>query len=199
MNTSMLKRGWMALVFAAVTVSAFAKDDVVVKTYRNTDYAIVSAVFGESDNYRVAIKDDLGNLIYRSAKISNSNMFQRLVDLSSLVDGVYHVYVVNDGSRRVSSFEVSNGRLVEEKMNDAKTDAAFLLRDNEMLYVRHINPAKSYSVMEITNERGEMVYTNELPAREVYNGLYKVSNLPKGNYTVSVATGNRSHRYEFSK
>lgn len=112
MTTSVLKSVVMGLVVATLSSSAFAAGPVVVNNYLKTDYAIVSTVLSVDDNYRIAIKDDGGNLIYRSAKINNSNLFQRLIDLNTLADGEYSVIVEGAGDSEISKFNVKNNRLV---------------------------------------------------------------------------------------
>lgn len=200
MKTSTFKSVLVGLVVATFGSSAFAAGNVVVNNYRNTDYAIVSAVLSADDNYRVAIKDADGNLIYRSETISNANMFQRLIDLSSLTNGVYKIYVDGSSNDAIASFEVNNNRLVtKNEVADAKTNAAFLLKDNSLLYITHLNPAKKGAWMEIADNYGHTVYSASLPEKEVYNGLYQVNSLPKGKYVVSVSSENDRHSYEFNK
>lgn len=199
MKTSVLKSVVMGVVVATLSSSAFAAGPVVVNNYLKTDYAIVSAVLSVDDNYRIAIKDDGGNLIYRSAKINNSNQFQRLIDLSTLADGEYSVIVEGAGDSEISKFNVKNNRLVNSDEEAVKSNASFSLRNNDLLYVTHLNPSKNSAWINIKDERGNSIYSTSLPNTEVYSALYKVSELPKGNYVVSVSSDDNTQSYEFSK
>ena len=199
MKTSVLKSVVMSVVVATLSSSAFAAGPVAVNNYLKTDYAIVSAVLSVDDNYRIAIKDDGGNLIYRSARINSSSLFQRLIDLSTLADGEYSVIVEGAGDSEISKFNVKNSRLVNSAEVAVKSNVSFSLRNNDLLYVTHLNPSKNSAWININDERGNSIYSTSLPNTEVYSALYKVSELPKGTYVVSVSSDDNTQSYEFSK
>ncbi len=199
MKTSVLKSVVMGVVVATLSSSAFAAGPVVVNNYLKTDYAIVSAVLSVDNNYRIAIKDDAGNLIYRSAKINNSTVFQRLIDLNTLADGEYSVIVEGAENKEISKFSVLNSRLVNSASEIVKSNASFELKSNDLLYVSHYNPSKTSAWISINDVRGNSIFSTSLPNTEVYSALYKVSELPKGTYVVSVSSNDNTQSYEFKK
>lgn len=194
-----------ALVMMAMSVStAFASTGkITVNPYLNTKYAIVSVVVPTSQGAHVTIKDVDGNSLYVSSKITNSESFQRLIDLSTFSNGTYKVALNGKDIREINTFTVENHKLTSVNQKTvvpmAESVASFERENNNMLVVHHSNPSGFASAMAIYDVKGETVYYSTLPSNEKYAGLYKLNALPSGQYKVELYAGNKTHRYEFEK
>ncbi|MFT3740754.1 MAG: hypothetical protein QM786_18545 [Breznakibacter sp.] len=189
------------LMMASAVASTFASGRLAVSPYLKTNYAIVSAVVSTEEGARLAIKDEFGNVLYRSSKIDNSESFQKLIDLSTLPNGTYKVVLEGKAVKEVSTFEVKNNKLAVEKYtaSDAASSASFFRRNNDMLVVSYLNPALKSSSLTIYDAKGETVYSAEIPTKETYSALYKINELPKGQYMVALTADSNTHNYEFEK
>jgi hypothetical protein len=192
-----------ALMLAVSTASSFAATGKIkVNPYLKTKYAIVSAVVPTSEGARLVIKDNEGNNLYVSSKINNVESFQKLIDLTTLANGTYKVVLQGKAIREISTFTVENHKLVnysETEKVAAESVASITKKSDDMLYVSYFNPAKLTSTVAIYDSKGETVYYSALPANEQYAAIYKINELPRGNYKMELSAGNKTTKYEFAK
>lgn len=188
-----------ALLLAVVSGTAFAGSHASVNRYLKTNYAIVSAVIPAEEASRLAIKDADGNVLYRSSKSTETVAFQKLLDLSYLADGTYNVYAEGKESTLISTFEVKDHKLVTAKNDKAENITAYIGKNEKGLYVTQINPNAASSYLVIEDAKGETVYSSALPSTGTYKALYSINELPSGNYTVSLTSGEKTQSYEFTK
>lgn len=190
-----------ALMLASAVASTFASGKLAVSPYLKTNFAIVSAVVSTEDGARLAIKDEFGTVLYRSSKINNAESFQKLLDLSTLPNGTYKVVLEGKSVKEVSTFEVKNSKLSVEKYSasNVASSASFFRRNNDMLVVSYLNPALKSSSLTIYDSKGETVYSAEIPVKETYSALYKINDLPKGQYTVALSADAKTHSYDFER
>jgi hypothetical protein len=190
-----------AVVLTVVSTSAFAAGHGSINPYLKTDYAIISAVIPADETVHIVIADTEGNELYRSSKVDNCGSFQKLLDLRNLNDGTYKIFSEGKTSKLISSFEVRNRKLVVNKGNTSNDDVfkAFVHKNNKGILVSQINPNQAKSVMVISDANGNVVYSNEIPAKSSYNALYSINQLPAGSYTVSLTAGDKTQTYKFVK
>jgi hypothetical protein len=197
LNLKKLASAAAMLVFMAAP--ALASGKLMVSPYMKTNYAIVSAVVANNEGARLAIKDEVGNVLYRSHRINNVESFQKLIDISTLPNGTYKVYLEGKSVKEVNTFTIKNNKLVIDGKTEAGTTASFYRKNTDMLYVRHINPASKSSTLFIYDNNGETIYASMLPNKETYNALYKINELPRGQYKMVLIAGANTHSYEFKK
>nr|WP_321406061.1 hypothetical protein [uncultured Carboxylicivirga sp.] len=204
-KVSVLKGVFAIAAIAFLSTSAFGKGKLVISKYLDTDYAVVSALSDASSSFKVKVYDDEGYVLYTSPFVSDATSFQKLFDLKSFADGRYKV-VFESGDAKVSEvFYVSNRELVLPKAKLAKAEEQanavkpFVRKDGNNLYVSHINFEKSAFSMSIDDLYGNEIYSSSLPRETSYSGMFDISKLPAGSYSVMLTYGNQKYYYEFNK
>lgn len=198
------------ILLAVVAIAAFcrpvsATDKVVVNNYKNTNYAIVSASLPFADKFSVTIKNSTGDMLYTARVNNNAVAFQKLFDLSQLADGKYSILFNGKDQKYVSYFEIRNSELITSKsdaginVSSANISSTYMKQSNDIIYVSHINPELNRSSIEIFDNRGDSIYSSELPVQGSYTGAYKINNLPEGDYVMVLTSGNNTKSYEFQK
>lgn len=188
-------------VLALLSTGAFGKGKIYISSYLKTDYAIITAQHGNSENYRVRIYDEAGSELYSSLRINGSSAFQKLFDLSTLEDGKYSIELKSKKETSVEEFVIKGNRLasvVGSKEDSSLLNAFFRVSDNK-LYVSHMNFSNAGLQIRIGDEYGTDVYSSDLPSEGAYSGMFDVTNLPTGDYTVLLISGDKEYNYEFSK
>jgi hypothetical protein len=198
------------ILLAVVAIAAFSRpasatDKVVVNNYKNTNYAIVSASLPFADKFSVTIKNSTGDMLYNAKVSNNAVAFQKLFDLSNLEDGKYSILFNGEGQSFVSYFEIRNSELISSKsdagitVSSANISSSYMKQKNDIIYVSHINPELNRSSIEIFDNRGDSIYSADLPVQGTYSGAYKINDLPKGDYVMVLTSGNNTKSYEFQK
>lgn len=199
-------KGVLAIAaIAFLSANAFGKGKLVISKYLNTDYAVVSALGEPSSSFKVKVYNDEGMELYSSPYVSDANSYQKLFDLRSFSDGRYKVVFESRDAKVAEEFYVSNSELVlpKAKMVENKDENSkvmpFVRKDGNNLYVSHINFNKSSFYMSIDDIQGNEIYTSSLPRKTSYSGIFDISKLPSGNYSVLLTSGKEKYYYEFNK
>lgn len=192
---------FLVAVIAFAGTSVFAKGKISVSPYLKTSYAVISASPGVEELYSVSISNVSGEVIYSGSKVKNGSTFTRLFDFSELEDGEYNVRLKSKNNVTIEErFIVKNGTLVSGNILKEVADADVKIwKNNEFVYVSHLNRNLNKMVISLEDERGSQIYNKNFPAELSYSGKFNVSSLPKGNYSLSFASGNKVFNYEFEK
>lgn len=197
----LLSVGALAFLMVAVVTPSSAKGKISVYPYLDTNYALVTALSQEMDDFSVEIKTSNGEFVYSSGKVGSSDSFNKLFDFSRLSDGKYLAVLKGSGKTLLKNeFFVSDGKLVPE-VADLKAEevAAKVWAKNDFLYVSYLNKSfDSYSV-KVEDKSGNVLFESALPKDLTYSGKFDVSSLPSGTYYVSLVSGKNSNSYAIRK
>lgn len=196
-----------AIAFCSASLSA--KGTVSINTYLKTNYAVVSAHNSELSNFKVKVIDEEGTELYSSPNIKNTSAFQKLFDLNSFENGTYSVVVISKESKAEKIFKVKNSHLVlteasskaaSIKESSASVNASpFFRKEGDNIYLSHLNFDKSLFSISIDDMRGNEIFNSSLPRETSYSGIFDISRLPEGEYSVLIKSGKELYRYEFNK
>ncbi|MCU4174500.1 hypothetical protein [Carboxylicivirga sp. N1Y90] len=203
-------KGFLAIAaIAFCSASLSAKGTVSINSYLKTNYAVVSAHNSELSNFRVKVIDEEGTELYSSPNIKNTSAFQKLFDLNSFKNGNYSVVIVSKGSKATETFRVENSTLVltEESLKPSiekeETESArlspFFRKEGDNIYLSHLNFDNSLFSISIDDMRGNEIFNSSLPRESSYSGIFDISRLPVGEYSVLIKSGKELYRYEFNK
>ena len=200
-RVNVLRRVLPVAVLALLSTGAFGKGKIFISSYLKTDYAVITAQYNEEESYRIKIFDNEGSILYSSSKIRGASSFQKLFDLTSLKDGDYTIKLAGKKETSTEKFTIRNHELVltDGSMSDTELLKAFFRVDDDRLYVSHMNFDNSSLSIRIDDKFGTEVYNSELPSESTYSGMFDLTNLPSGDYQVSLVSGNKKYNYEFSK
>lgn len=192
---------FLVAVIAFAGTSVFAKGKISVSPYLKTSYAVISALPSVEELYSVSISNVSGEVVYSSSKVENGAIFTRLFDFSKMEDGEYKVRLKSKNNATIEErFIVKNGTLVSENSIKEVADADVKIwKNNEFVFVSHLNRYLNDMVISLEDERGSVIYNKNLPAELSYSGKFNVSSLPKGNYSLSFVSGNKVFNYDFKK
>ena len=194
-----------AALLAACSKPVMANDNLIVSKYLNTNYAVISAALSPQENYKLFIISDKGEILYRSNLDAHLANYQKLFDLSQLKDGKYTVMFDGKAQDVKTHFTIEDQKLISYvpkggiEMSSISTTQSFIRQEDELIYVTHINPELKNCYLSIYDSNGDSIYSSTLPKKATYSGLYKIDELPKGDYTLVLTTGSKVHTYEFQK
>ncbi|MBK3517611.1 DUF3244 domain-containing protein [Carboxylicivirga marina] len=188
-------------LLALLPAGAFAKGKIFINSYLKTDYAVITARYDASENYRVKIFDASGDELYSSSRISGATSFQKLFDLTSLEDGDYTIHLTSKSESSREKFTVKNHELVKTEGTIEKSEMlkAFFRVAEDKLYVSHMNFDNAALSITIDDKFGTELYNSSLPTKSTYSGMFDLTNLPSGEYQVSLVSGGKEYSYEFDK
>jgi len=188
------------VVLALLPTGAFAKGKIFINSYLATDYAVITANYGSTDRFRVKIFDETGTELYTSSRMNGSS-FQKLFDLTAFQDGIYTIELTGRKDVVSESFIVKDHKLVKPDNSEIKSEIlkAFFRITDEKLYVSHLNSEKAVLSIRINDASGIELYNSELPSKSTYSGMFDLTNLPAGEYQVSLISGNKEYNYAFNK
>lgn len=200
-KVNVMKRVLPIAILVLLSTSAFAKAKIFINSYLKTDYAVITARHDAADNYRVKIFNTDGDELYASSKISGAASFQKLFDLTSLKDGEYTIELTSKNEKASEKFAIKDHVLVsvDGKKSDSEMLKAFFRVTNDKLYVSHVNFDKATLRISIDDKFGTEIYNSALPSESTYSGMFDLTNLPSGEYQVSLVSGNKEYSYEFNK
>ena len=200
-RVDVLRRILPIAVLALLSTGAYAKGKIFINSYLKTDYAVITARFDAAETYRVKIINEEGEKLYSSSRINGAASFQKLFDLTSLEDGTYTIELTSKEAKSTEKFTIKNKELIKVEGSESSNEMlkAFFRVADEKLYVSHMNFDQSALSIRIDDKYGAEVYNSSLPAESTYSGMFDITNLPKGQYNVSLVSGNKKYSYEFNK
>ncbi len=188
-------------VLVLLSSGTFAKGKIFINSYLKTDYAVITARYDAAENYRIKIFDTEGEELYSSSRINGAASFQKLFDLTSLEDGEYTIELTGKNEKASEKFTIKNHELVKLDSDKEESEVlkAFFRVANDRLYVSHMNFDKAALRISIDDKFGTEIYNSSLPSESTYSGMFDLTNLPAGEYQVSLVSGNKEYSYEFNK
>ncbi len=203
----MMKRLVFGMMLFFVATATFAGEggktaaNVSVLPYLDTDYSIVSLSNPVNKVALFSIKDAEGFTVYKEW-INKSGFAQKILDFSNLEDGEYSAVLKTKGVDEVSQkFEIVDHKLVastKEVLTEEQLKAFFHLVDN-MLYVSHISFGSNFFGISISDAIGEEIFEKGFVGNSTYSGKFDISELPNGEYVISINSGNKEYSYAFRK
>lgn len=200
-KVDVLRRVLPIAVLVLLSTGAFAKGKIVISSYLRTDYAVITARYDAAENYRVKIFNAEGDELYASSRINGTASFQKLFDLTSLEDGEYTIELTSKKEKATEKFAILDHELVSVngKKEESEMLKAFFRVANDRLYVSHMNFDNAALRIKIDDKFGTEIYNSSLPTESTYTGMFDLTNLPSGEYQVSLVSGNKEYSYEFNK
>ncbi|WP_430813879.1 DUF3244 domain-containing protein [Carboxylicivirga sp. RSCT41] len=188
-------------LLALLPAVTFAKGKIFINSYLKTDYAVITARYDAAENYRVRIFDTDGDVLYASSRINGASSFQKLFDLTSLEDGEYTIELTSKSETSSEKFTIKNNELVKIDSADEKSEMlrAFFRVAEDKLFVSHMNFDNAALSISIDDKFGTEIYNSNLPSESTYSGMFDLTNLPSGEYKVSLVSGGKEYNYEFDK
>lgn len=203
-------KGFLAIALMAFcSINLNAKGTVSINSYLKTNYAVVSAHNSELSNFKVKVLDAEGNELYSSPYIKSTNAFQKLFDLNTFEDGIYSVMIVAKNEIIKKSFMVESSKLIitdtakqslpEEEAKESVNTKPFFRKEGNNIYLSHLNFKKHIFSISIDDVKGNEVFNSNLPIKTSYSGIFNISQLPVGEYSVLIKSGKETYHYEFNK
>jgi len=188
-------------VLVLLSTGSFAKGKIFINSYLRTDYAVITARHDVAENYKIRIVNEEGTELYASSRIKGVSSFQKLFDLSSMSDGEYCIELASKNASLVEKFKVKDHKLLKSETEELETELlnAFFRFSDEKLYVSHMNFDKAELGISIDDASGIEIYNSALPIESSYSGMFDLTNLPSGEYQVTLMSGNKEYNYEFNK
>jgi hypothetical protein len=168
-------------VVLGIGASLFANDkdnSISLRVISNQDNSIHSLVYYSDSKKPVSIRiyDEDRNLIHKD--LVESNAFFKSYSFSNLKSGKYYVKVFNGDSFVAKSFSVNT---ILDKALDVDLD---LVSDSRYkVIVKGVdNPIN----LSITNDEGDVVYSDIINANKDFSRVYDLSNIKSEKFTFTV-------------
>ena len=156
----------------------------------------VNILEAPDSRFKVALKDDNGNIIYTDYANSSSADYRKIYDLSKLANGKYTLEANLGDETELNTLLVHNGKLQiigqEEQISPSfKLDGKFL----EFTFPNSIQ--KSARLLLYDNDTNTLVFQEALkPEYDIQQALNLVA-LSSGHYKAVLMSGNNEYHYDF--
>ncbi len=162
---------------------------VIVKPVKNTKKAVMALTALNGRETKLSIRNSNGETIYKEV-VSNEANNARLFNFEQLAEGEYFFVVKVGGSTLEQAFFVHHADIALWKPVLKEVSADVTGAEGQKIAVNIVNQESEDITLSFYSPEGELVYT-ENSSQITYNKTFNFSKLGKGNYTVSIATGNQ--------
>lgn len=189
----------LAFTMIALPLMSFADGFPFVKLTSKENKMITLRVgSAQSDLTEIKIKNQFGQVIY-SETVENVNGILKNFDLKNLESGHYNIELENALNIEVLPITITWDSVKVAHDQFKTVYKPFLkLRENGNVDFNYLNlNAKSTTVM-ITDEKGKVVYKEDLGSSSDIEKRYDISSLAKGNYQFIVQSGDRNFKHNIA-
>jgi hypothetical protein len=199
MKNLKIQKSVIAIALIALPLMSFADGFPFVKLTSKENKMITLRVgSAQSDMTNIKIKNQFGQVIY-SETVENVNGILKNFDLKNLASGHYKIELENALNIEVLPITITwDSVMVAHDQFTTVHKPFFKLNENGNVDFNYLNlNAKSTKVM-ITNEKGNVIYKEDLGNGSEIEKRYDISSLEKGNYQFIVQSGDRNFKHSIT-
>jgi hypothetical protein len=199
MKNLKIQKTVFAIALIALPLMSFADGFPFVKLTSKENKMITLRVgSAQSDMTNIKIKNQFGQVIY-SETVENVNGILKNFDLKNLESGHYKIELENALNIEVLPITITwDSVMVAHDQFTTVHKPFFKLNENGNVDFNYLNlNAKSTKVM-ITNEKGNVIYKEDLGNGSDIEKRYDISSLEKGKYQFIVQSGDRNFKHSIT-
>lgn len=195
-SANVMLRALLVLVsFVTLGGNALSSGNVSFKPLTEEGKVLVSLEDSQTELISISIEDKYENVVYYSSKVSGDELYKKVFDVSNLADGNYSL-IADFGTNKVrEEFEVLDSKVVYSKTSgEIECKPVFKVKDNSLIVLYQCplnNPVKVDF-----KENSETFYTHKSDKSQLA-AKYNLSQLPNGEYSVVLNSGDRRYTYNF--
>jgi hypothetical protein len=176
-------------------LSVYAGGILRVKPTDEGGKAIVRVANFDAKNLTLSIEDENQKVVFYKESMGSDADFAKVFDVSSLKDGRY-VFIVNAGKETLTQkVEIVDSKLTVQDSKKLK-EPFFKIKDDILLIYFH-NDSEDFTKVNFY-DYSENFFTDELTG-SVGVKKYSLTELPAGDYVVSVTGAGGSFKHAFTK
>lgn len=187
-----LLRAVILTVVATLGLSnVIAGGGIQVKTVKNNSIMVVSIMELEQQSVKLSIEDSQEQTIYYSENMSDKQSVQKAFDVSALSDGDYVIIAKTGAATLKERITVKDSEVIIKERVEVKKPV-FKMNNNKLI-VYFDNQTEELCSINFT--KAEEVFFSDHSYNADVAKKYNLSELPVGEYTVSVNGGGESFQY----
>jgi hypothetical protein len=199
MKNLIIQKTVFAIALVALPLMSFADGFPFVKLTSKENKMITLRVgSAQSEVTNIRLKNQFGQVVY-SETVENVNGILKNFDLKHLESGHYKIELENTFNIEVLPITITWDSIkVAQNQFTTVHKPFFNLKDNGTVDFNYLNlSAKSISVT-ITNDKGNVIYKEDLGNSSDIEKRYDISSLEKGDYQFIVHSGDRNFKHSIT-
>ncbi|WKK78927.2 DUF3244 domain-containing protein [Marivirga arenosa] len=184
-----------AFFMMALPLMSFADGFPFVKlTTKENKLITLRVTSGESDFTNIKLKNQFGKVIY-SETVKNENGILKNFDLKHLESGQYMIELENALNIEILPIKVTYDNVTVDKESFNTIYKPFIkANENGIVDFNFLNLNSKPASILIINNKGNVVYKEDLDKNLEIEKRYDLSSLEKGNYQFLVQTSDRNFK-----
>lgn len=199
MNNLKIQKTVFAFALIALPLMSFADGFPFVKLTSKENKMITLRVgSAQSDMTNIKLKNQFGQVVY-SETVENVNGILKNFDLKHLESGHYKIELENALNIEVLPITITWDSVMVAHDQFTTIYKPFIkLKDNGMVDFNFLNLNASSTSVLITDDKGRVVYKEDLGNSSEFEKRYDISSLEKGNYQFLVQSGDRNFKHNIA-
>ncbi|WP_375580078.1 DUF3244 domain-containing protein [Marivirga tractuosa] len=188
-----------AFVLIALPLMSFADGFPFVKLTSKENKMITLRVgSAQSDMTNIRLKNQFGQVVY-SETVENVNGILKNFDLRHLESGQYKIELENALNIEVLPITITWDSVRVANDQFTTIHKPFInLKENGTVDFNYLNLNAASTSVLITNDKGNVIYKEDLGSNSDIEKRYDISSLEKGNYQFIVQSGDRNFKHSIA-
>lgn len=189
------KANLVLLAIASLGISAYAAGDINITDMVERSKAKVQIEVPTHEDVTVYVTDDDGRRLLYDV-IDKNSKYSKVFDFTQVDDGMY-IFTTETGQATVTKTIELKDENIFVKNKEFLFKPIFKMEDDILMvhFLNQLDEEVSVSMKSTTRDYYEEAGYSEM----VYDKSFDVKNLPAGEYTFTLASGNRVYYYNFRK
>ena len=145
---------------------------------------------------KITLRDLSGNILY-SDKSTNRQLLNRKYNLESLPVGSYQLIVEGGNKKSIHTLAVGINKITTNNIEDVLIFKPTINVTEDYLEINHLALGKKVEISILDNNG--VFFSRSFKGESTINTRFDISDLPAGNYLVSLNSENQYETKEFTK
>ena len=199
MKNLTIRKSVFAIALIALPLMSFADGFSFVKlTSKENKMLTLRVGSAQSDLTTIILKNQFGQAVYNET-IRNVEGILKNFDLRNLESGHYTVEIENDLTIEVLPISITWDSVKIDRNQFTTLHKPFIkLKENGMVDFNYLNLSTFSTSIVILDNKGNVVYKEDVGESSDIEKRYDISSLEKGEYQFIVQSGGRNFKYSLA-